>query len=56
MRVERKIVGSEVLGGLVVGKVVDENRAQDGALGLDIRRQSLRETVFGSRQDPEVRA
>ena len=50
MRVERKIVSLEMLRRLVVRKIVDKDRAQDGALGLDVGRKSVRETVIGSCQ------
>ena len=40
MRVERKIVLRELFSGLGMGGIVQQNRAQDGLLGKDIRRQS----------------
>jgi hypothetical protein len=50
MRIQRKIVSLEMLGSLVVRKIVDKNRAQNRALGFDISRKSVRETVIGSCQ------
>ena len=38
MGVERKIVRLQTLRSLVVGEIVEQNRAQDGALGLDVSR------------------
>jgi len=51
MGVERKIVRLQTLRGLVVGEIVEQNRAQDGALGFYVGRQTMRETVVGSRQN-----
>src|SRR5205807_2347122 len=51
MRVEREIFRSQMLGGLVKGKVVEQDRAQNRALGFDIRRKTVGQTVFAGRQD-----
>ena len=39
MRVEGKIVGLELFGGLGVGGIVQQDRAEDGLFGVDIRGQ-----------------
>ncbi len=48
VRVEREIFDPQMLGGLVVGKVVEQDRAQNRAFGLDVRRKSA-DAVIGSR-------
>ena len=50
MRVERKVFRLQVLGSLVVRQIVEQDRAQDGALGFNIRRKRVREAVVGGRQ------
>ena len=40
MRIEGEIVLGELFGGLGVGGIVQQNRAQDGLFGKDIRRQA----------------
>jgi hypothetical protein len=45
MRVEVEIVLGESLGGFVAGVVVEEDRAEDGALGIDARGQSAVQLV-----------
>ena len=40
MRVEREVVGLEGFGGLGVGGVIEQDRAQDGLFRVDIRGQS----------------
>jgi hypothetical protein len=47
MRVEREIVGFELFGGLGVGGVVQQDGAQDGLFGVDIRGQSGVESEVG---------
>ena len=49
MRVEREIFNPQMLGGLVVGKVVEQDRAQNRALGLYVRRKRA-DRVIGSCQ------
>ncbi len=49
VRIEREIFDPQMLGRLVVSKVVEQNRAQNRALGLYVRRKSA-ETVISSRQ------
>ncbi len=49
MRVEREVVRGEVLGGLVVERVVEQDRAQDGALRLHAYGKSAFQTVVGGR-------
>ena len=39
MRVEREIFGIELFGSLGVGRVVQQNGAQNRLFGIDIRRQ-----------------
>src|SRR6516164_2753375 len=53
VRVEREIFRVQVLGGLVVREVVEENCAEDGALGFYVRRQSA-DAVIGGRQNRAV--
>ena len=50
MRIEREVLRLQMLGGFVVGKIVEQDRAQDGALGFNVRRKRVRETVIGSCQ------
>ena len=40
VRVEREVVGLELLGGLGVRGVVEQDGAEDGLFGVDIRGQS----------------
>ena len=47
MRVEREIVGLDVFGGLGVGSVIEQDRAQDGLFRVDIRGQSGIESEVG---------
>ena len=47
MRVERKIVGTDVFGGLGVGGVIQQDRAQDGLLRVDVRGQSGIQSEIG---------
>ena len=47
MRVKREIVGREVFGGLIVERVVEQDRAQDRALGFHADRKSAFQTVIG---------
>jgi len=49
MRVERKVVGLELLGSLGMRGVVQQDRAQDGLLRVDIRRQPGVEREIGDR-------
>ncbi len=49
MRVERKIVRPDVFGGLGVGSVIEQDRAQDGLFRVDIRGQSGIESEVGDR-------
>ena len=51
MRVEREILDPQMFGGLVVGKVIQQNRAQNRAFRLDVRRKCT-DRVFGSGQGP----
>ncbi len=41
MRIEREIFRLQMLGSLVVGKIVEQNRAQNRALGFHVGRQSV---------------
>ena len=50
MRVERKIFRLEMLSRLVVGKIVQQDGAENGTLGFNVGRQAVRETVVGSCQ------
>ena len=40
MRVEREVVGLEPFGGLGVGRVVEQDGAEDGLFGVDVRGQA----------------
>ena len=40
MRVEREVVGLELLGGFGVGGIVEQDGAEDGLFGVDIRGQA----------------
>ena len=48
MRVEREVVGLE-FGGLVVEQAVEQDGAEDGALGVDAGGESAFQTVVGGR-------
>ena len=50
MGVERKVFRLEMLGRLVVGKIIQQDGAEDGPLGFHVGRQAVRETVVGSCQ------
>ncbi len=50
MGVERKVFRLEMLRRLVVSKVVEQDGAENRALGLNIGRQAVRETVVSSCQ------
>ena len=47
MRVQRKIFRAKMLRSFVVRKIVEKDCAQNRALGFNISRQSVRESVFG---------
>src|SRR5580693_5914662 len=47
VRVERKILDAQMLRRLVIGKVVEQDRAQNGALSLYVRRKSADAVVGG---------
>ena len=47
MRVEGEVVGFELFRGLGVGRIVEENGAEDGLLGVYVRRQSGVEGQIG---------
>ncbi len=47
VRVQRKILDAKMLGGLVIGKVVEENRAQNGALRFYVRGKSADAVISG---------
>ena len=49
MRIEREIFRPQMLRGLVVGKIVEQDRAENGALGLHARGQCA-DAVVGRRQ------
>jgi hypothetical protein len=40
-----------MLGGLIVGKIVQQDGAKDGTFGFHVRRKTMRETVVGSCQE-----
>ncbi len=40
MGVERKVFRAQMLGGIVVGVIVEQDGAEDGALGFDVRRHA----------------
>ena len=46
MRIERKIFDAQMLGSLVVGEIIEQDRAEDGALGFYIRGKSA-DAVIG---------
>src|SRR6185503_5876982 len=50
VRVERKVFRLEVLRRLVVGKVVQQDGAENGPLGFNVGRQAVGESVVGSGQ------
>jgi len=47
--VERKIVGEQVLGGLAVSQVVEENGPEDSPFSIYAGRQTTVKTVIGCR-------
>ena len=47
VRVERKIFDAQVLGSLVVGEVIEQDCAENGALGFYVRRKSADGVVGG---------
>ena len=49
MRVEREIVGLDVFGGLGVGSVIEQDRAQDGLFRVKVRGQSGIQGQVGDR-------
>src|SRR5208337_3068322 len=49
MRVERKIVRRDVFGGLCVGSVIEQDRAQDGLFRVEVRGQSGIQGQVGDR-------
>ncbi len=49
MGVEREVVGGEMLGGLIVERVIEQDCAQDGALRLHAHGQPAFQTVVGGR-------
>jgi hypothetical protein len=51
MRVERKILRLKVLRSFVIGKVVQQDRAKDGTLRLNIRGKRVRDAVIRSCHD-----
>jgi hypothetical protein len=51
VRVEGEIFRLEMFGRLIVGKIVQQNRAQNRALGLYVRRKTVRETVISGCQN-----
>jgi hypothetical protein len=44
-----------MLGGIVEGMIVEQDGAEDGALGIDVRRQTA-DVGFESRHDVQVSA
>ena len=40
MRVDREVFGLQVLGSVIVGVIVEQNRTEDGALRFDVRRHA----------------
>jgi hypothetical protein len=40
-----------MFGGLVVGEIVEQDRAQNRALGFDVCRKAVRESVISGRQN-----
>ena len=49
--VERKIFGLEMLSGLVVRKIIQQDGAENGAFGFNVGGQAVREIVVGRSQD-----
>ncbi len=49
VRVQQKIFRLQVLRSLVVSQIIEQNGAQNRALGLDIRRKALRGNVISRR-------
>src|SRR5207302_6109493 len=49
VRIEREIFRAQMLGGLVIGKIVEQNGAENGALGFDAGRKCA-DAVVGSCQ------
>src|SRR5882762_95463 len=47
MRIERKIVRTQMLRSLVIRKIIEQNGAQDGALGFYVRRKTADAEVGG---------
>ena len=47
MGVEREIFRLQMLGRLVVRKIVQQDGAEDGAFGFNVRGQAVREIVVG---------
>src|ERR1700721_163722 len=50
MRVEREVLRLQMLSGLVVGEIVEQDGAQNGAFGINVCRQGLREMVVSGGQ------
>ena len=48
--VEREVFRLEMLGSLVVGKIVQQDGAEDGTFGFHVGRKAVRETVVSSSQ------
>ena len=48
MRIERKIVRTQVLRSLVIRKIIEQNGAQDGALGFYVCGKTADAVVGGS--------
>src|SRR5436305_3048965 len=46
VRIEQKVFGLQVLGSLVIRKIVEQDRAEDGALSFYVRWKSLRGDVI----------
>ena len=49
VRIQKKVFGLEMLGGLIVGKIIEKNCAENGAFGFDVCRKGLRGNVISSR-------
>jgi hypothetical protein len=49
--VEGKIFRLEMLGRLVVRKIVQQDSAENGTFGFNVGRKAVRETVVGGCQD-----
>ena len=50
MRIEREVLRLQMLGSFVIGQIVEQDRAQDRALGFNVCRQSVREIVISRGQ------